>query len=77
MSRASPRAPSVSKRSRAPCGPACPARHGHEVLKFAVYFNFIVVYFKLAFQELLNVEQLGRPHPFLFLLGGKRRSCSR
>ena len=36
-------------------------------MKFDVYFNFIVVYSKFALQELLNVEQLGRPRPFPFL----------
>ena len=36
-------------------------------MKFAVYFNFIVVFFKFALQELLNVEQLGRPRPFPFV----------
>ena len=36
-------------------------------MKFAVYFNSIVVYSKFSFQELLNVEQLGRPRPFPFL----------
>ena len=34
-------------------------------MKFAVYLNFIVVVFKLALQELLNVEQPGRPRFFL------------
>ena len=37
-------------------------------MKFAVYFNFIVVYSKFSLQE-LNVEQLGRPRPFPFLRG--------
>ena len=36
-------------------------------MKFAVYFNFIVVYSKFSLQELLNVEQLGRPRPFPFV----------
>ena len=33
-------------------------------MKFAVYLNFIVVIFKFALQELLNVEQPGRPRLF-------------
>ena len=35
-------------------------------MKFAVYFNFIIVCSKF-YQEFLNVEQLGRPRPFPFL----------
>ena len=36
-------------------------------MKSAIYFNFIVVYYKFALQEILNAEQLGRPRPFPFL----------
>ena len=36
-------------------------------MKFAVYLNFVVVYYKFALQELLKVEQLGRLRPFPFL----------
>ena len=64
MSRASPRAPSVSKRSRAPCGPARPARHGHEVRCLLQIHSRLL---QFAFQEFLSVEPLGRPCPFPFL----------
>ena len=37
-------------------------------MKSAVYFNFILVYFKFSlFENFLNVEQLGRPRPFPIL----------
>ena len=64
MSRAS-RVPRASRSARAPR--AAPRAPPAMDMKFAVYFNFIVVFFKFALQELLNVEQLGRPRPFPFL----------
>ena len=43
--------------------PALPAMD----MKFAVYLNFIVVFFKFALQGILNVEQPGRPRLFPFV----------
>ena len=56
---------SVSRNAHAPC--AAPRAPPAMDMKFAVYFNFIVVFFKFALQELLNVGQLGRPRPLLFV----------
>ena len=80
MSRALPRALNVSSRSCASRGPARLARHGHEVRCLSqLHLRLRQI---LRHQELLNVEQLGRPRPFPILLafrlqGGVRSNFGR